>query len=328
MVNVGIDLAVEQAMAGNEVTILAGPGDYAELLDRVGIGRFVQAPTATGRVRQLRGLGKQGAADVVHAHTSSWALLARLTLGRSTPLVASAHNGFRLRSWPVMLADRVITVGRVPHRWPLSRSQRIVSVPNGVIGSHRHLDPPVDPPILEQPAVVCVAGLYRHKGIDTLIRAFQQVSRRSPAHLYVVGEGPDRPAFEKLAGDLGVIEVVHFVGFSAEPLGYMAEASVVVLASRSEAFGLALAEARGCGTPVVATSVGGIPTVLDHGEAGVLVAPDDVQALADAILDLVSSPASRQRWARAASSNLEWLTVARMASDTETVYRSVILSRR
>lgn len=327
VVNAGIDLAVEQAVAGDEVAILSGPGRYAGLLDRMGIHRFDQASTMAGRFRQLRPLARRWGADVVHAHSSSWALLARLALGRTVPLVATAHNGFRPRSWPVLLADRVIAVGGRPRTHPLSRARWIIGVPNGVIGSRRNPERAPDQPALRQPAVVCVAGLYEHKGIDTVLRAFHEVNRRTPAQLYLVGEGPDRLRFEDLAEELGLGEVVHFVGFSPDPRAYMAAASVVVLASRSEAFGLVLAEARGCGTPVVATAVGGVPMVLDEGCAGILVPPEDSCALADAIITLVSDPERREYWARAASSNLDWLTVARMARDTAEVYRSIIPPR-
>ena len=108
-----------------------------------------------------------------------------------------------------------------------------------------------------------------------------EVLEQRPARLLMVGDGPDRPAAERTARDLGVDDRVTFLGKLKNPLEALAIADLFLLPSESESFGLAALEAMACGVPVVATEAGGLPEVIRHGVSGMLAPVGDVERMAD-----------------------------------------------
>ena len=147
-----------------------------------------------------------------------------------------------------------------------------------------------------------VARLSPEKGIDVLLQA---LARRPDIPLVVVGDGGRRAELEALARDLGRAEATWFVGFQARPQDFIAGMDLFVLPSRREGLGLVLLEAMRAELPVVASNVGGIPDVVDHGVTGVLVPPEDPVALADAIERLLADPELRARFGAAGRARFE-----------------------
>lgn len=150
-------------------------------------------------------------------------------------------------------------------------------------------------PLLEGPTIVAAGRLDPQKGFDLLIEAHARALVQGPAHrLVILGTGEARPALERLARDLGVAGSVSFAGFQDNPHRIMARASLFVLSSRFEGFGLVLAEALACGCPVLSFDCPSGPAeILREGRDGVLVPPEDAGALADAIAALLADPQRR-----------------------------------
>ena len=152
-------------------------------------------------------------------------------------------------------------------------------------------------------------GPREQKGIDVLLKSLPVVLSRHNAVLKVVGTGPRLRQYQALAGELGIGQHVRFLGFVEH--GGMPEcyhqADLFVLPSRRESFGLVLAEAMACGLPVVATTAGAIPEVVEDGVAGLLAPPDDPQALADAVNSLLSDPAKMEAMGAAGRARVERL---------------------
>jgi glycosyltransferase involved in cell wall biosynthesis len=173
--------------------------------------------------------------------------------------------------------------------------------------------------------IVTVAGLYRRKGVGDLIRAFGAIADEFPdATLHIIGAGPDRDDFERLRSSTTGAERIIFKGFIATPYRHLQQASVFVLASHTEAFPLAVAEAREAGCAIIATTVGGVPELLDHGRAGILIPPHKPEFLARELRRVLGNPVELETWRRAARSNLDWLSCQRMADETISVYRSLL----
>ena len=131
--------------------------------------------------------------------------------------------------------------------------------------------------------IVSVARLVPIKGMSYLIRAMVHVKDGS---LVVIGDGPERRKLELLSRHLELGDRVFFTGWIGDRsriLDYLKEAAVFVLPSLSEGRPRVLIEAMACGLPVVATNVGGVPEVVVDGVNGLLVAPRDEKALAEAI---------------------------------------------
>lgn len=146
--------------------------------------------------------------------------------------------------------------------------------------------------------IVAVGRMVRVKGFDTLVRALPYVDRR--LGLTICGEGPERANLQRLAQALGVQDRVRLPGWVPEPekLGLLSACAVFVHPARFEAFGLAPLEALAMGAPVITSTAGGLPEVVD--EAGLLVPPDDPKALAHAITTLTNDDELRTKLQKAA----------------------------
>ena len=118
--------------------------------------------------------------------------------------------------------------------------------------------------------------------MDVFLRAFRLVVRQvAGVRALIVGDGGERPSLESLARGLGLERDVLFVGYTSTPGDYLLAADVVVLPSRSECLPNVALEAMALGKPVVATSVGGVPEVIEDGRSGLLVPSEDEAALAE-----------------------------------------------
>jgi glycosyltransferase involved in cell wall biosynthesis len=133
-------------------------------------------------------------------------------------------------------------------------------------------------------------GPHEQKGVDVLLKSLPQVLSHHKVVLDIIGTGPRLFQYQALAERLGVSQQVRFLGFveHQEMPRHYQQADLFVLPSRRESFGLVLAEAMACGLPVVATTAGAIPEVVEDGVTGILVPPDDAEALADAVVSLLS----------------------------------------
>jgi len=151
----------------------------------------------------------------------------------------------------------------------------------------------------DETLIVAVGRLVRLKGFDVLIRAFARLPARLGAQLLIIGDGEERPALEDLVEELGVSDRVAMPGAQNNPWTHMARASVVALSSRTEAFPSVIGEALALGRPVVATRCSqGVTEYLEDGRCGLLVPPDDVEAMAEALERLLSDGELCNRLAR------------------------------
>ena len=210
---------------------------------------------------------------------------------------------------------------------------RVAVVPLGTTPSH--FRPGIDPRAVRAkygldgggegggPWLLTVARLEWHKGIDTVIKALPAVRAAHPGARYAVaGVGERRPQFERLALDLGLGGAVRFLGPvpDAELPALYNAADLYVGASRRhellvEGFGISLVEASACGLAVVGGRSGGVPDAVREGETGILVDPDDPQAVAAGINALLADAGLRQRLGaagrRAVETYYNWDRVAK-----------------
>ncbi len=148
--------------------------------------------------------------------------------------------------------------------------------------------------------VVHVSNFRSVKRADDVVRAFALVRANVPARLVMVGDGPERPRAGALARELGVGEAVEFVGTVPRVEALLASADLFMLPSAQESFGLSALEAMASGTPVIATNVGGLPEVVEHGVSGFLHELGDVESMAASAKSLLSDPQALAAFGRAA----------------------------
>lgn len=155
-----------------------------------------------------------------------------------------------------------------------------------------------DIPAKARPFILNISRLIPQKGVDTFIQAAKIVinhfsNSNNPGHLplfLVAGDGPQREKLYSLAQKLEMRDNLLFLGFKKNIYSWINAADVVVLCSRSEGLGISLLESLCLKTPVIGSAVGGIPEIIVPNKTGILVPPDDCEALADAILFMLNNP--------------------------------------
>lgn len=148
----------------------------------------------------------------------------------------------------------------------------------------------------------CVARMDGLKGHDTLLAAFASLHERSPVSLklHLIGDGVRRAALERWAQALAIGDSVRFLGECADVQRHMRHFDMFVLASPREGRPTSIMEALATGIPVVATRVGAVGELLDEGRLGLLIEPNDPEAIANAVLSLVRDATRRQQLGSAA----------------------------
>ena len=142
--------------------------------------------------------------------------------------------------------------------------------------------------------VTHVSNFRPVKRVDAVMAVFDRIRRRVPARLLLVGDGPDLPMALRLAREAGHGSDVHAVGALEDVLPLLSVSDVFLLPSAQESFGLAALEAMACAVPVVASRVGGLPEVIEHGVTGYLHPPEALDEMADSVVLLLTDEARRR----------------------------------
>src|SRR5215213_8824341 len=336
------DLSHALADLGHEVYAATVPGSplAAELTSlsegkTLALSRRNYAKNLAGLVQFVRAHG----IEIVHAHAARDYHLAALSvkLASRARLVLTRHALFPLRgiNRPLLRGSgRVIAVSQAVaeslRRNGVIEPAKITVVHNGIDTDrfHRSVARGGDLPML----VGTVGHLAPIKGHDVFLRAAALISaRRRGVHFIVIGEDKSpqmnyRRSLESLVVELGLSDIVTMPGWQDDIPAVLSSLTLFVSAARSEPFGLSIVEAMAAGLPIVATASEGASEIIEDGLSGKLVPVGDAEALAEAIDDLLDDPLERSRLGRnALLAARQRYSLARMASDTERVYREVLM---
>src|SRR6185295_563471 len=311
------------------ICVLTERGPLAAEAEAIGIPLFcvgefpgLRHPLAFARlVRTIRAFGPM----IVHTHLQSANLYGRLAarIARVPIIVATEHNVYtikarryvRIERWLARTTDALVAVSGEVRQF-LSNQIGVAPSAIRVIANGVALRSPSAEGVAALRAQVggadagivlgTIASLTSKKGHAYLLRAVAQLRDRGvTCTLVLAGDGPERPRLEALTRELGLAGRVQFLGTVPQPADVLAAIDVFVLPSLVEGLPLALLEAMLAGTAVVATSVGGVPEVVESGVNGLLVRPANETELADAIATLVGSPELRARLAARARETIE-----------------------
>lgn len=328
-----VDLACAQVKRGHQVYVCSRGGDFDYLLYEHNVGHITinqdrRLATLLAAVYRLHRAIQKFEPDIIHAHMVTSALLvALLRPFMRFRLVTTVHNEFQSSAVLMGVANRVVAVSDLVRQSMIRRrlpASKLRTVLNGTVNSPRFPQPAPSGLSLKHPAIVFVGGLHPRKGIDDLIHAFGIVLAAQPnAQLYLIGDGPCRTEYEILARHISAA-AIHFCGYVDDPRAYLLGADIFVLASHSDPAPLVISEARDAGCAIVATSVDGVPEMLDRGAAGILVPPKQPALLANGILELLLNPAYLAEMRNRSRSGISHFTVERVAAETEQVYRELL----
>ena len=336
------------AARGHASRLLAPRGPLLDRARRAGHAVSAWRPlsewdplAATAALRAIRG----ARADVVHCHSAHahppGAIAAWMA---GVPVVVSRRVDFRVARHPFsalkyrLPVDRYLCISRgvieAMARSGVPRA-RLALVPSGVrlpsAAARGDSGPDLRtligaPP--GAPVIGTVAALAPHKNHADLARAAAIVlAQRPDVHFAWAGEGECRTELERLIVTLRIQHRVHLLGFREDARALLAQFTLFALASYLEGLCTSLLDAQALGVPVVATSVGGIPDVVEDGRTGFLVAARDPAALAGAILAALSDPAGARRRADAALESVRAFSADAMVERTLQEYDTVRRAR-
>jgi glycosyltransferase involved in cell wall biosynthesis len=266
-------------------------------------------------VRAIRDCAGKHKTDIIHTHgykADAYGLAASRQI--RTTLVATCHNWLQhssaLRAYQLLDVlclrhfDMTVAVSTdvavTLRRFGIPES-RITTISNGIDISAFAAAPTTLGNQLRKGnglIVGMVGRLESNKGQEYLVRAAAQVLREFPETMFVfAGDGPSRAELESLSQQLGIADHVRFLGQRRDMPEVYASMDILALPSLEEGMPMVILEAFAAGKPVVATPVGGIPKLIQNDETGLLINPQDVAGLRDAILRLIKEPELRKRLA-------------------------------
>jgi polysaccharide pyruvyl transferase CsaB len=204
--------------------------------------------------------------------------------------------------------------------------RRIFTIYNGLDFSNASIEPKASKKDDEDIIVGIAARLTPIKDIGTLIRAFKiAYDKNNRLKLLIAGTGEDEKELKALASELSISHRVEFVGWISDIKGFFSKVDINVLASLSETFPYSLLEGAFEHCPAIASRVGGIPALINHGENGFLFEAGDVKTFGDYIYTLSVDEALRKRLAENLFQRAKRdFSLDRMRADQEEVYRTII----
>ena len=356
------NLAIKMAQRGHEINVFTTSIDSKDSIERyenITIYRYgTKFKIAVSNISPnilLKPIRYQ--IDVVHAHIGNpIAALAglRYSKRKNIPSIVTYHGdpvgggglirGISIFFYEKYLINKFLSHAKViisPSEYYVNESRflgkyrdKIVVIPNGINiedfdisyskeECRERLGLPLDKNL-----ILFFGVLIERKGVDILIKAMPKVIKNSPdTKLVIAGEGWFRKRLEKLSQTFGIENHVEFTGYIKEenkPLYYKAT-DLFVLPSLDECFGIVNLEAMACGTPIVASNVGGIPEIIKDKENGLLTPPKDPDALANAITYLLENEDVREKIGRNGRKKVEDYSWDEIAEETEKVYKGAII---
>jgi glycosyltransferase involved in cell wall biosynthesis len=267
-----------------------------------------------GAIAKLSAYLKREKVDILHVHLfdpSVVGLLAGFLAGTKHRVMTRHYSDYHTRinkNWHVRMdklsnrlshsiigvskhtSDHVVDIEKSP-------SSKVITIYNGidfdrVKVSSSDFDSKVRDEFdaRDKLLILTTGRLHPEKGYEYLFPAIAEIKKKTtkPFLWLIAGKGPFDQEFRRQVTELGCDDVVRFIGFRTDIPDLMSAADLFVLPSIAEAFGVVFAEALYLGTPIVATTTGGIPEVVTNGVDGILVDPENSEALAECVAELIN----------------------------------------
>ena len=297
----------------------------------------------------LLSFAKSQGYDVIHSHGYKFNILLGILpkFFRKIPFISTLHGYVNAKKYSKMWinelldrlfikrADLVVLVNRVMLDNPVIKSIQLsnyVVIDNGIDVSPKFEDNVV---VLDEfknfidkhdKILGYVGRLSPEKGIKVLLNALSVVNQDRSVGLVIIGNGSQYDELTEITSLLGLESNVLFLGYIDKPASYMKYFDSLIMPSFTEGLPITLLEAMNAKVPVIASSVGGIPDVLDESSCGYLVKSGDIEALANSITFLIVSPLDAvAKVERAYLRVCEYYSSVKMAKEYENAYQQCML---
>jgi glycosyltransferase involved in cell wall biosynthesis len=291
--------------------------------------------------------------DIVHTHTAKAGFVGRIAAWLAgAPVIVHTFHGHVFQGYfspattrlfillerlTARMSDTVITLTdglrrELAETYRIARTERITVLPLGLdlepftkqarkSGAFRR-----EFGIPEDVQLIGIVGrLVPVKNHALFLQAAARIQTAIPSACFaIVGDGELRGEIEREAALLGLRDCMIFTGWLRDLAPVYSDLDALVISSRNEGTPVSVIEALAAGCPVAATAVGGLPDLLDQGELGALVPPDDAEALAEAILNALRHPPDG---ARARLLMQERYGIDRLVSDLDSLYRGLLANK-
>jgi len=208
-------------------------------------------------------------------------------------------------------------------KYKIAPLKKIIKIYNGIN--------PVDLNFLEKqearkilgvsPALGNIANFYKTKGLGYLIEAMYILQQQGKdIGLVIIGDGPERKSLEKQIAKYNLEKNVFLLGKKTKASRYLKAFDIFVLPSVKEGFPFVILEAMSAEIPIIATTVGAIPEILENEKSGILVPPKNSKALVGAIIELLDSPQKQKNLAENAKQKLANFSLSQTLSQTYSLY--------
>ena len=283
-------------------------------------------------------------ADVLHAQDIASVLPAMVAQRvRSAPIVTTYHTSHFLKragspfwrpifkrfleaaDYNLAASGEIAGVGE-----SIAPGSSIEPLTNGVdTGFFQKMEPTLPPLDEGRFRLIVPRRLFHKNGVEHFVRAMPLIAERADVEAVLVGDGPERDRLERMAGELGVSDRMHFMGARphGEMPGLLSSGDLAVFPSLMEATSVAALECMSCELPVAATNVGGLPEIVSDAVGG-LFEPADPNALADKVASLLQSGRLKELGAEGRRRVVAGWSNARLADRHLEIYREVIERRR
>lgn len=310
---------------------------------------FEYAPYESALTSKLVDVVKYEKLDILHVHYAiphaSVAWLAKqilATQGIFIPVVTTLHGtditlvGKDMSFEPVVTfainhSDGVTTVSESLKRdtYANFRIEKEIEVIHNFIDLKRfskkakdHFKKAIAP--FGEKLIVHTSNFRKVKRVEDVVTVFDKVIKKVPSKLLLIGDGPERPAIEKLCRDLGNCDHVRFLGKQEAIEEILSVCDLFIMPSESESFGLAALEAMACQVPVISSNTGGMPELNIHNQTGFLSNVGDVEDMAKNSIELLSDPEKHARFRKNALAQAKNFDIHVILPRYEQYYQKVI----
>jgi len=349
---VATELGLELATRGHDVHFITyanpirlDPGTPRIFYHEVEVSNyplFQYPPYCLALASRMAEVAEDYELDLLHVHYaiphSTAAMLAQQMVAsrRRLPFITTLHGTditivgmdrsyFPITKFSIEKSDGITSVSQDVRR----ETYEVFGVPNEIRVIYNFVNTDIYRPMENRPngekRLMHISNFRPVKRVMDCVRVLAEVLKTTPAHLYMVGDGPDRPEAHRLARELGVEHQVTFMGKQDHVERLFPRMHVLLMPSEMESFGLGALEGMACGVPPVATRVGGLPELVTDGVDGFLEPVGDIAAQSRRVVELLTNePLHREMAETARRTAVERFASSKIIPQYETYYEEVI----